>query len=538
MRIILLQNIEPTHEIGPAMTAPRRKTLFGNQNGQVMAGWVVGLFIIAAMLVYVTDTIRRSRNGSQSIIYRELALNVAKAGFEDGMSFFRTNTIGTCLTNYPQYAPTNQATIVTPWPQWPDAAFLPGPQYTDEYSAIAVSTPLTSNAGSNLCAGAIIRNIPMNEFQGGGLSPTSNQLPAATLWGRYVIRRQNTRNWSPGLDTAAAQTDPDACHDLSAIETQAALGGGTLWSIVSHGYLMALPQGVAVSGIAPGDVSDYAQAVLATPALYSGNCLLSPPLGYYNGQRVLLAQARVYGEISRINFNLASAAIETGSEGNVSINLNGIVQASGSLAYDLACTDTVGVASSAGSWNSTMTYTAGGITPSLVWCFPGQTPLNLQRIAQSLSGTGKVMGFVDPSTGSSTSLTLPVYSDSGAANQLYQERVAQPSFYYINHGLTLVAGTGQPVLSGLGMAVIQGGLVIQAGNTSSWAGILFVRDYVNIRGPASITGILICPGPISIGMSGDFNRATVSYSSSVISDVENLFQDFTVLNSSIIATQF
>ncbi|MGH7443138.1 MAG: hypothetical protein ACREKE_10750, partial [bacterium] len=110
----------------PKRHSPQRK----GEQGQLFSAWIMGIFIIAAMILYVTDTMRRERASTQDVIYRELALNVARAGFEQAESFFRMNPTGGYLPA--EYAPTSQA-WVTPWPVYPDAAFMPQAVNTDFY---------------------------------------------------------------------------------------------------------------------------------------------------------------------------------------------------------------------------------------------------------------------------------------------------------------------------------------------------------------------------------------------------------------------
>ena len=88
------------------------------------------------------------------------------------------------------------------------------------------------------CAAGIIRTYPLIYNNS---SPTAQVGVGSQLWGRFVLKRQNARNWSPGSNTYAAFTDPEAVHDISAIRTSAALGSGTNWSILSHGYVFTWP---------------------------------------------------------------------------------------------------------------------------------------------------------------------------------------------------------------------------------------------------------------------------------------------------------
>ena len=128
------------------------------ERGQLFSAWILGIFVIAAMIVYVMAAMRQERLSTQDIIYRELAMNVARAGFEQAESYFRTHSSGCYLTG--AEAPTSQA-WVTPWPAYPDEAFEPQSTDTDFYSSISVSCGICPG---QQCAGGIIGDVPMDQF--------------------------------------------------------------------------------------------------------------------------------------------------------------------------------------------------------------------------------------------------------------------------------------------------------------------------------------------------------------------------------------
>lgn len=484
------------------------------EQGQLFTGWVIGIFIIATLVVYAVDTMRRSRNTTESVIYRELALNVAKAGFEDGLSYFRTHSNGCYLSS--GNAPTSQ-NWVTPWPDYPDSAFLPQAVDTDFYSNIAVSTPNLGN-----CAGGIIGDVTMDQYV---TYTGTDDMSGSTLWGRYVIRRQNTQNWSPGPDTMSANTDPDAAHDISAITTQSALGSGVRWSIVSRGYLLRLPS--------PVTTTSYTSSLLGNTAAFSGGNLLSAPLAFYNNQPFLLAQARVYGELQRVNFNLPASAVMVPSASSLDVNTNGILDSGGlALEYDYTAGTYNGIGSNAGSLTGGPNPAA--IAPAIGTCFPGQSWGTLRSMATGLESGGQIQGYVGGSE------QLPVFNGTNGTNgKSYLTQVNQDSFYFLTGNISLQGSTGSvPVLSGVGLCVIEGSLTIPSGNNSNWAGVLYVQGQVTIDGPTSITGILISETGISIGASSDLNKTTVAYDPTLITTVQGLLKDFTVDSSSIVANQF
>ena len=473
-------------------------TPHANERGQMFMGYIIAIFILAALVVTVTNSMRRYRVSSQDQVYRELALSVAKAGFDDGLSYFRRQSDGVYLNAYSAYAPTTQ-NWVTPWPEYPDSAFLPQAKDTDNFNAISMTTVLNP-AGT---AGAIMRTITMNTYSN---TATSVEMHATRLWGRYVLRRQNTRNWSPGSNTMAAFTDPDAAHDITHIRGQGIPGSGNVWSLVSNGYLFAYPNALTI------------------PAAHEGNSLLGAPLRFYNGQRLLLARARVYGELSRINFNQPTSAVFVGQASKITVNTNGIINGTSAGAAIGRPSSDGSSPTNSGSITGNTTYTGTQAAPSLGFIFPGQTSTTLKAIAAKVPG--KVGGME----------VLPVFNPS---NLSFNNQVSTTSFYYITCTVNLTGtGTGATVLSGVGLIIIQGDLIIAAKNPSSWAGVVVVLGNVDMRGPSEISGNLIATGTMSIGNSADINKTTIEYNVDAVNTVQSFLQNFQVLSSSIVTTQF
>jgi hypothetical protein len=466
-----------------------------DQRGQLFAGYIVAIFLLAALIVYAANGIRRSRGDAQTRIYRELALNVARAGFEDGLSYFRRQPDGVYLDAYPAYSPTGPD-WVTPWPQWPDAAFLPGGNDTDHYSQILASSPLTTTAGG------IVRTVPLNSFSN---TATSVELKGSMLWGRYVLRRQNARNWSPGSNTCAAFTDPEAVHDLTHIRSEGKPGSGNYWSIFSRAYVFAYPNALTI------------------PAAHEGASLLSAPLRQYNGRQLLLATASVYGELFRINFNQPNGALFVSGGNKVTVNNNTLLNGQGSPAIVRADgTSALGACTSCinGGYGSALK------APSVAYCFPGLDKSRLKSMAVQIDPT-KVGG-------------ISCFPQSTDIN--YTDEVSRTSFYYITttglSGNTLdFQANNARVMSGVGLAIIDGNLTIEAKNNSTWAGVIFVDGNVNLRGPAEISGILIATGTVSLGNASDNFKATVEYNSEAISTVQTFLQDFRVVTDSVVASQ-
>lgn len=467
------------------------------QRGQLFAGYIVAIFLLASLVVFVANGIRRGRTDSQTRIYRELALNVAKAGFEDGLSYFRRQPDGVYLDAYPAYAPTSQD-WVTPWPQWPDAAFLPNGKDTDHYSQILASSPLTTTAG------AIVRSIPLNSFSN---TATSVELKGSRLWGRYVLRRQNQRNWSPGSNTFAAFTDPEAVHDLTHIRSDGKPGSGNYWSLFSRAYVYDYPNSLSI------------------PAAHEAGSLLSAPLRYYDGKKLLLATASVYGELFRINFNQPNGALFVSALNKVTVNDKTLLNGQGAAAIVRLSTDSSSVGGSCPSCINGG-YAGAPKVPSAGYCFPGLDLSRLKAMAVS----------IDPSKVGGASC-FPKTTDSN-----YADLVSRTSFYYITTtglpGGTLVFANGDPrVMSGVGLVIVDGNLTIETKNNSTWAGVVYVNGNVNLRGPAEISGTLIATGTVRLGDAADNFKATVEYNSDAVDTVQTFLQNFRVLTNSVIASQ-
>ncbi|MGH7441521.1 MAG: hypothetical protein ACREKE_02480, partial [bacterium] len=169
-------------------------------------------------------------------------------------------------------------------------------------------------------------------------------------------------------------------------------------------------------------------------------------------------------------------------------------------------------------------------------CFPGQSWTDMEQMAAALGTGGKISGMVCASPA-----CLPAFNGFNNLTGLsYSAQVDQPYFYYFPEDVTLQGNSsnGTPVLSGVGLCVIHGGLTIPTGNDSSWDGVVYVSGPVILDGPTNITGIIISETSITIGNAGDLNKTTVAYDPGAVSLVEGLLQYFTVDSSSIVATQF
>lgn len=463
--------------------APRRRNR-PSERGQFFAGYIVAILLIVTVASLVLRSMRQSKLTNESRIYRELALNVAQAGFEEGISYFRRQPGGVFLGAYPNVAPTSQ-NWVTPWPLWPDAAFLPQPGDTDYFNQISLTA-----TGLTVTAGGIVRTLPMTYYS---LTPTSAELKGSTLWGRYVLRRQNTRNWSPGPNTHSAFTDPEAVHDLTHLRSPSAPpGSGNYWSIFSRGYIFAYPSDLTI------------------PAALEGGSLLNAPKRFYQGKRLLLATASVYGEISRLNFNMPDAAIFAG--GQVTVNTNGSISGQG---HKSVAQKTIDFVNNGGSMTPGTPVGSYG-PPSISYCFPGQNTTSLRAMATKLDAS-KVGD-------------ITVFPQMGSPN--FDIQTSRPAFYYITSSCTFLNNSTR-VMSGVGLIIIEGNLTIQNYNNSDWAGVVFVMGNVNIRDRATVSGTIIATGTVTVGNAADFNKCIVEYNPDAIATVQSYLQDFQVLDSSI-----
>jgi hypothetical protein len=475
-----------------------------DQRGQMFGGYIVAIIVVMLLAISVIQKITAQRKSSTDEYFREQAINVAKAGFEEGTSFFRRQPGGVDLASSP-YCPSNNLPITTTaWPLWPDAAFAPGVTngiYDTDYYAQTLTS--TSYAGltvpAMVCAAGIIRTFPLIYSNA---SATAQVAVGSQLWGRFVLKRQNARNWSPGSNTYAAFTDPEAVHDISAIKTSSALGAGTNWSILSHGYVYAYPTDLTI------------------PAAFTGNSILNPPLMMYNGKRLLLAQASVYGEISRMNFNLPFAAVYLYRADKLLINGMGYVDGTGGFdAAAPASTGTFNPLNGGASVPSVPTET-NSAAPSLGTVFPGMTGGALQQKANK--------------AGTMTSI-FPCPADTN-----FNAEVDTATFLYCTDtGGTVFQPAGASTvnqLTGIGLAYFAGNLTVSAGSLSSWAGVVYVNGNVYLQGPADISGILIATGTVTIGNAATPNKATVEYNKDAIATAEQLLQNFTVTENSVVVT--
>jgi hypothetical protein len=481
-----------------------------SQRGQIMMGFYIAVIAMMSIGMIVMIYVTNSRNTSAHRQYKDLALEVAKAGFEDALNYYQSQPNGVFLS--PSSAPPDQFNHCSTctaaqylWPDWPDDAFRPKVGDTGLY------VPVSTYAGTQ-CAAAIIRDVQMHLTR---TAVTGSELANSMVWGRYVIKRQVVRNWSPGPNTANAVTDTEACHDITVernFSTAATLGSGNYWSITSRGYLyLGNSQG--------NDITVAAATTYNT--LTSSPCATYPPCNAVNAPPMLLASAKVYGELYRANFSAPQAAIFVSKGSNIwGDSSNSIIN--GTTADAWAAPDAT---TPIGGPPLELGGTTGGncgYAPTVATVFPGLNLAALQIMATTV--TASTAGFPDQ--------TSPNYT----------AEVSQVSFYFVtNASSPATTFTFTPALnnrfSGTGVAFFNGSLSITAGTVATWAGVVFVNGNVYMNAPANIFGELICTGKVYMaGASGGLEKAEVDYSQAAVQSAEQLLQGFKVAKPSVVVS--
>jgi hypothetical protein len=489
-----------------------------NQRGQIFVGFLIAMLIVMGLLATVTRYIQVSRQNAERRVYQEQALMVARMGFEEGLSYFRRQTAGVYLE--PSDAAPDQSWGV--WKMHPDSAFLPQAADTDHYSSLSIPASTADGAispAAKVTARAIIRTFPLLTTAS---NTSTSELYKSPLWGRFVLRRQNTRNWSPGGNTMAVFTDPEAAHDLSQFRGTARPGSGNVWSLYSKGYVFTNPASVTYS------------AWFATPSLHEKNDLLNPPLASYLGKPFLKAKASVYGELYRLSFNDQNSALWVRYGASVTAKDYAVITG-GATAYAVTRSDntsvtlasltttTVGDPIVAGNPSANNSAT---IAPSVGNAFPGMDEATLKKMADKVQGAEAFTHFDNPSLSDITSAVTFVWVTTSAGSSPVANTAYFPS------------GLDQPVLTGNGMVFIKGNLDIAKGNYSGWRGIVFVDGNVTMRGPATITGTLIATGKVTLGNALDNSQTKVEYNAAALNSVKDYLQRFEVLKSSIVTTVY
>jgi hypothetical protein len=455
---------------------------FKNQRGQTTVGFYIALMAMLIFLYVGVKEYGRVRSESFKSKYKELALDIARSGFENTHAWFLSN--GTVGALYP-LTPTSYAQ------GWPDDMFQPGITDTDFFNAISFPSATGTMVGKG-----VVRDYPLNV----SFAVSSYELASPRIWGRYVVRRQIYRNWVPPgttMSTSAAAdfygnthnivSDPDAAHDLTSLRSGSGVsitsndGGGAIWGINVRSYIYAAP------------------APLSDTSLFENGDLLGKPLAKYpspypacltlSGKTLLLASAKAYGEIAQLAMNISDSVpvqIFLGSNLNV-INNATVGQSSGFavLRTDSSKSVTTGGATlnpSANPYNSWSSAVGTNTNPSLASVFPGTSLNDLAALAD----------YVGPVT------IFPAYNinTNTPAGLAYAAATSTMTFYLIQ-GNAVFDSAKTRVLQGIGLVVVNGNLTIQDGNPSSWAGIVYVNGNVLINS-GGISGCLIATGTVTV----------------------------------------
>lgn len=471
-----------------------RPTFFGNERGQAFAGYIIAVLVLVSLATYVMQKALWTRRSSQNEYFRAQALSVAKAGFEDTMAYFRAQPGGVYLLKLPVDCPSGQNDPSNPWKLWPDAAFMPDSNATDEYANLVTGT-IGSTGSVYPSARGIVRTIPLADYS----NTQAATMQASRLWGRSVVKRQNARNWSPNADSYTAFTDPEAVHDITSTRGQAPLGSGNYWSIYAKGYVYA------------------SDSPLVSPTAFTNGDPLQAPLAYKGGAKVLLASASVYGEVYRLNFNIPLAPVFVYNGNYITLNAKGIINAgtAAKYAYGVATSQFSAANTSAGSTLTGSSPIAAQISPSVGTVFPGLDATSLQNKADVLGADASMF----PLVGS------PTFTQDISTNRLY---FCTGSAHFVD------TNTDGHVLSGVGLVFINGDLTIDAKSDSNFSGVVYVTGKTNIRGPGTINGTLICQGTVTLGLSGDSDAGSVTYSQSAVTAAQTFLQNFQVQTQSVV----
>jgi hypothetical protein len=494
-----------------------RKWLKNQEQGQIMIGFYVGIMIVMGIMIIVSTYFINVRKSAASRQLKDMAIQVAYEGFQEGLSYFQRQPSGVYLP--PSICPANDFFPATGTVEsYPDDAFRPLSGDTDIY------VPVSQGSGG-LCSAAIIHDFPLMVSH----TVATDNLPYhGGIWGRFVIKRQTVRNWTPGPNTANANTDSEAAHDITMqreYQNPGAIGSGLWWSITSRGYVYL------GSGTTNPNISDDISVAASTVA----NSLTSSPLATYNNRTLLLATAKVYGELYRVNISSPDVALFLTATASLSGNSSGVIWGgTGTGDYDMESTDSApwsGPTLQSPNYQNIPAVSA----PSVSSVFPGLSILQLQATAGS-SFTGDVN--VLPNT----------------ADVTFSSEVSQTEFYFLqragspNTTFTFTpaaqgancaspscsAGMTSNTFQGTGLVFVYGNLSITAGTIANWDGIVFVDGNAYINGPANIYGQLICTGLVYVA--GGNYKANIQYDQSAVTTTEQLIQNFQPSKASVVTS--
>jgi len=474
------------------------KADFKNQRGQATAAISVMIMILLALLYGAVKEYRRIRMDYDKAQYKEWAIEAARSGFSDSQAYFR-NLSSSLIAGSTNSHSALSALSATSWTaDYPDSYFMAvnnSSQYTDNYSSLTFSTTFNGSTATAVAAG-MMRSYPFN-------MTSTAELSTPHLWVRYVLKRQNVRNWSPLGNTMSVNTDPEAVHDVSdARISGTSAGSGTTWGITCRSYIYSWPYSTD----------------LITPSYFVGNNILNAPLNYIppaNTVPLLIATAKVYGEITALSISLPNpyvpVTVNTGS--NVTVSGSKATLDGGSNQPISQYVTSTASTNSGGTIVPTGNYYHSSTAISLSTIFPGSSIADLSNLADKV---GDVSIFPDPTQ---------------KGTQAYENAVSTKTFYVINSN-AVFNSAGTYCLVGVGLVVVNGNLTIQDGNASDFAGIVFVNGNVTMNS-GLISGCLVATGTVTL-TGGTTLSTNVSGNYSIVSSVEKLIDNFRVNKASVL----
>jgi hypothetical protein len=436
--------------------------------------------VMAMTIAIVMRYISQVREEQYLRIYHQSALNLAQAGFTEAQAYFiRREKVAFADT----YTLTTYTANNNPF-YYPDYAFKPlystisKDSDTEEIGPASYrSNPdaITYESG-NTIASAIVRTIPLTD-------PYGNTDPSKGLtnktWGRYVVERQWPKNWSPFGNSMSAITDPLAVHDLSQARAEgAAIGAGLVWGISSRAYVYRNDVSLTASDAAAFNQGDINEA----------------PLRQYQGRRLLLAQATVYGELVGLSLWVPSSrpAVWLRTCSSLSVGTKGKVDKGGTGSAVVITRNDSSTCPSSGVNGS---VDSSKYDPTLGLVFSGFTLTDLKNAADRVNEPGQ-----NPVT------LFPVYADSGAAGAGYQAAVSKGTFYFLEGNATFPDRSSnkyQSALAGTGMLFVNGNLTVASGHNGWWNGIIVVNGNASLSDPCDISGMIILLNNGSLTITGN-----------------------------------
>jgi len=375
----------------------------GRQAGSALIVTLVAAVVLAAMVTAGAKYLVFSSKTSEKLFEsNDQAYNVARAGLIDALSWFRRQ------------------------PAQPVAVFAP-------QRNLAAVPPV--NETDNPAVG-LVRNYPIT----------------TSLWARYEVR----------LSVAG---DDTTISDVTTSRGLPGAGPGTVWQIVSHGYIFRRNYKNPADPVA----NDWNEAAEWDNANHR-------PLGNaVDGRNELLNRITLVTEIRRLTIitpGPAALCVRTGS----SVNLGSRSRVTGGTTTGLAYRSGTGSPTVTGSLSGTPSQAAlAGYADDWtdVFGMPLQDLLAMPDV--------KVRNVAD------LPVPLPDYS-----------------LTYYQGNVTFTAG--QPLRSSAAVLIVDGNLTLAANSNSFFNGFIYVRGNYVQQAPSSIRGTVAVRGTCSVSGLGDYSE--------------------------------